>query len=89
MEARYVKDWSEECDLFLETTSWDKSSSPFSGTLCDPNWKSERQSRNITDMKIFEVVMVSGAQITYKNNKAMWHLWNTKYSGENIIYYII
>ena len=56
-------------DLFLDTTSWDKSSSPFSGTLCDPNWKSEQQSRNITDMKIFEVIMVGGAQIIYENNK--------------------
>ena len=51
--------------------------------------ESEQQSRNITDMKIFEVIMVGGVQITYKNNRAMWHLWNTKYSGEIIIYYII
>ena len=36
---------------------------------CVTQIESEQQSRNITDMKIFEVIMVGGAQITYKNNK--------------------
>ena len=38
---------------------------------CVTQIESEQQSRNITDMKIFEVIMLGGAQITYKNNRAM------------------